>query len=211
MREILPGIFHWRTYHPDIDADVSSYYVEPTGIVLDPRLPEDGLAIFEGHAQPQQVVLTSGHHMGHAGQVAKAFGIPIRIPKQAAQELRRRGDVSFYDAHDELIPGMVTAIQVNVLTDDEFAIHFAVGRGALAVPDGITHYGGALGFPSDERLGAHPDRKKEGLKNRFRAQLERDFDALLFTHGEPLPHGAKTALREFVKSPVGHAEYGQAL
>jgi hypothetical protein len=211
MREIVPGIFHWRTYHPTLDADVSSYYVEPAGVVLDPRTPEEGMAAFDGRTPPQQIVATSGHHLRHAEEFAKFFDIPIRVPSEAAENVRRRPRVAPYDAHDELIPGMVTAIHIDVLAADEYAIHFAVSGGVLAVADAILHYGDALAFPRDELLGAHPQRVKDGVKNRFRAQLERHFDTLLFAHGDPIAHDAKTALREFVKSPVGYPEFGQAL
>jgi hypothetical protein len=70
---------------------------------------------------------------------------------------------------------------------------------------------GALGFFSDSLLGAHPDRVKEGLKQAFHGLLDRDFDHLLFAHGEPVIGGGKAALRDFATSPVGHEDFGQAL
>jgi hypothetical protein len=60
MQEIFPGVFHWSAFHEPIRANVSSYYVQPAGVVIDPKLPEEGLEAMPG--TPQQVVLTSGHH-----------------------------------------------------------------------------------------------------------------------------------------------------
>jgi hypothetical protein len=65
-----------------------------------------------------------------------------------------------------------------------------------------------LGFLADEDLGAHPVRKKQGLKDALRGLLLRDFDALLFAHGAPLLDDGKGALRQFVELPVEHPEYG---
>ena len=41
-----------------------------------------------------------------------------------------------------------------------------------------------------------------------RGLLERDFEHLLFAHGEPLVGGGKSALRDFVAKPVGEPDFG---
>ena len=33
--ELLPGLYHWTAFHPGIGSRVSSYYVEPAGVVID--------------------------------------------------------------------------------------------------------------------------------------------------------------------------------
>jgi hypothetical protein len=43
VHEIAPGIFHWTAVHRDIGIEVSSYYVEPAGLLVDP-LDIDALA-----------------------------------------------------------------------------------------------------------------------------------------------------------------------
>lgn len=75
MRELSPGVYHWSTFHEPIGADVSSYFVEPAGIVIDPKEPEEGLDALP--SRPSQVVLTSGHHDRDSQRFADAFGIPI--------------------------------------------------------------------------------------------------------------------------------------
>jgi hypothetical protein len=208
MREIFPGVFHWSTFHEPIGTRVSSYYVQPAGIVIDPKIPEEGLDALP--APPQQVVLTIGLHHRDAPRFAEAFGIPIRVSREGAERLVGRLEVEPYTAHDELAPG-VTAIHIDKLAPDEYALHLAAGDGAIAFADGLIHYGGALGFVPDELIGDKATEVKEGLKDAFRGLLTRDFDHLLFAHGDPLIGGGKEALRKFVESPVGHEDFGQTL
>jgi hypothetical protein len=208
MREAIPGIFHWTTFHESIGARVSSYYVEPAGIVIDPKVPEEGLGALPG--TPQQVVLTTGLHDRDAQRFADAFDIPIRASSEAAERLGDALAIEPFNDGDEVAPG-VTAIVIDVLCPDECALHIAVGDGAIAFADGLIRYGDALAFVPDDLLGAHPDRVKEGLKQAFLGLLTRDFDHLLFAHGEPLIGGGKAALRDFATSPAGHEDFGQAL
>jgi hypothetical protein len=208
MHEIFPGVFHWSAYHEPIRARVSSYYVQPAGIVIDPKLPEGGLEALPG--QPHQVVLTIGLHHRDAPRFAEEFGIPIRASREAAERLRGRLEVEEFTDGDEVAPG-VTAIHIGKIAADEGALHIAVGEGAIAFADGLIHYGGALGFVPDELIGDDPNGVKQGLKDAFRGLLTRDFAHLLFAHGDPLVGGGKAALREFTESPVGHEDYGQAL
>jgi hypothetical protein len=210
MREILPGVFHWTTFHEPIGAQVSSYYVAPAGIVVDPKVPEEGFDALPD--APQQVVLTSGLHHRDAAPFAERYGIPVRASREAARRLGDRLAVAPFTAGDEVAPG-VTAIQIGKLCPDEDALHIAAGEGdgggAIAFADGLTRYGGALGFVPDALLGDDPQGVKDGLKEAFRGLLVRDFDHLLFAHSEPLVGGGKAALRAFVESPVGHEDYGQ--
>jgi hypothetical protein len=207
MREIFPGVVHWSMFHDPIGMRVSSYYVQPAGIVIDPKLPEAGLTL---PVRPQQVVLTSGLHHRDAALVAEQFGIPIRAPREAVQRLGGSLEVETFSQGDEIAPGVI-AIRIGRLCDDEYALHIAVDKGAIAFADGLHRYGEALGFFSDDLLGDDPKAVKEGLKQAFHGLLERDFDHLLFAHGEPLVGGGKAALREFVTSPVGHEDFGQAI
>lgn len=197
MRELFSGVYHWTAFHQPINSRVSSYYVQAAGVVIDPKLPEEGLETLPG--TPQQVLLTSGHHDRDAERIAEHFGIPIRTSREAADYLGGKLQVEPFGDGDEVAPG-VTAIHIGNLSDDEGAFHIAVADGAIAFADGVVRYGGRLGFVPDELIGEHPDQVKEGLKNAFRGLLNRDFENLLFAHGDPLVGGGKSALREFANS-----------
>jgi hypothetical protein len=211
MREIFPGVQHWTAFHPAIQAHVSSYYVESSGVLIDPMVPEEGLEAVVGDGPlPQQVVLTSGNHARDADRFADAFGIPIRASVEGKERLGDALDVEIYDSHEEVAPG-VQAIHVGILSPDEYALHLTATEGAIALADGANHYAPTLAFFPDELLGDDPEEIKEGLKRRMLTLLERDFEHLLFAHGEPITKHGKTALRDFVTSPVGHEDFGQVL
>jgi hypothetical protein len=195
VREILPGVFHWTAFHKPIGTEVSSYYLQSAGIVLDPKVPEDGLETLPG--RPLQVVLTSGHHARDAQVFADEFEIPIRASIEAAEHLGGALAVETFANGEEVAPG-VTAIHIGELSDDEGALHLAIGDGALAFADGINAYGDELGFFSDELLGDDPASVKTGLRRAFSGLLTLDFDHLLFAHGQPVIGGGKAALRDFV-------------
>ncbi len=208
MNEIVPGIFHWSTFHDFIKMDVSSYFVAPAGIVIDPKVPADGLDALPG--RPEQVVLTSGLHTRDAHVFADNFGIPIRVSREAAERIGDELDVEPFTEGDEVAPG-VTAIKIGALCPDEDALHIAVDKGAIVFADGLIRYGGALGFVPDNLLGDDPARVKTGLMQAFQGVLTREFDHLLFAHGDPLVGGGRAALREFVTSPAGNEDFGNVL
>lgn len=202
MREIFPGVRHWTTFHPGIRADVSSYYVEPAGVLIDPMVPDEGLDAFGEGPLPRQVVLTSGNHTRDAERFAQAFRIPIRVSAEGRQRIGDALEVELYDAREEVAPG-VQAIHVGVLSPDEYALHLTATEGALALADGAVHYGAALAFVPDELIGDDPGDVKDGLRRRFLTLLDRDFDHLLLAHGDPIVGHGKQALRDFATSPAG--------
>ena len=208
MREIFPGVLHWTAFNDNINARVSSYYVEPAGVLIDPMLPDEGVRAFVGRTQPQQVVLTSGNHARDADRFAEAFGCPIVTSSEGAERIGGALSVETYADGDDVAPG-VRAVRIGVLSPDEYALHITVTEGALAIADGVNHYADSLGFFSDDLLGDDPAAVKDGLKRRFRTLLERDFEHLLFAHGDPIIGNGKTALREFATSSAGHESYGQ--
>src|SRR5947209_20333741 len=115
MRELLPGLFHWTTFHEPIGADVSSYYVQPAGIVIDPKVPVEGFEALPG--EPQQVVLTSGHHHRDAAQFAERYGIPITASRPATERMAEFLSVDTYTEVDEVAPA-VTGIHIVKLHAD---------------------------------------------------------------------------------------------
>jgi hypothetical protein len=74
--------------------------------------------------------------------------------------------------------------------------------GALALADGLVHYGGGVRFVSDNLMDDPPGTKR-GLVASFEELLDVDFDTLLFAHGEPIVGGGKDALRDFLATDPG--------
>jgi hypothetical protein len=210
MDQILPGIHHWSAFHEGIRRRVHSYYVEPAGALIDPMVPEEGLDAFAGMTTPQQALMSNRLHFRESDRFREAFGCVVRASAPGMDDLEGR-DVRPFWFGDEVAPGVV-AVEIGKLCPDETAFHVTHADGAIAFGDALVHPPGApLAFVADDLMGAHPVRVKQGLKDAFRGLLLRDFDALLFAHGEPLVDGGKRRLRRFVEEPTEHPEFGPYL
>lgn len=198
MREILPGVWHWTTEHPDIHQDVSSYYLEDAGAVLDPLLPEGGTDAF-GDWAVQQVILTNRLHTRHAPDLHDRFGSAIRVPRAGLSHFQGKAfAVEPYDPGDEIAPG-VRSLELAAISPDDGVLHIHTGRGALHFADGLLNVGGELALMPDELMD-DPEQVKEKTFARLRELLECDFDALLFAHSDPIPSGGRDQLAAFVDS-----------
>ncbi|MEA2438869.1 MAG: hypothetical protein QOH76_293 [Thermoleophilaceae bacterium] len=198
MQEIAPGIFHWITFHSGIGMQVCSYYVEPAGVVIDPMVPDEGLEVFDGHERPQQALLTIRHHYRGCDAFVERFGLTVVCARSGLHEFEGTDrQVEGFGDGDEVAPGIV-AVVTDAISPDDTTFVIAHGGGALAFGDGLVRPpGGPLGFVPDNLMD-EPEKTKEGLINAYRGLLKRDFDTLLFAHGEPLVGGGHAALKEFV-------------
>ena len=198
MREILPGVHHWTGIHPKIRQPVSSYYVEPVGLLIDPLVPREGIEWFESRP-PRQVVLSNRHHYRQSDRFVEAFGCTVRCSEPGLHEFDDGRNVQGFAFGEEIAPG-VTAIEVGAICPDDTALQIAIGDGAILFADALTRPGGGeLAFVPDFLMGDDPGAVKAGLLDSFHELLELSFDSLLFAHGDPLIGGGKRALSEFAK------------
>ena len=195
MKEIGPGVHHWKARHPRIQVEVSSYYVEPAATLVDPLEPSEGLEWFESRTKPERILLTNRHHYRHSDRLADAFGCPVFCNENGLHEFEGGREVEGFAFGDTLADG-ITAVEVGVLCPEETALHIQVGDGFVALADSLTNYE-ELGFVSDNLLGEDPEAIKRGLLDSFRRLLELDFDGLLLAHGEPIAPGGKQRLQQF--------------
>jgi hypothetical protein len=198
MREIGPGVHHWKARHPRIQVEVSSYYVAPAATLVDPLEPSEGIEWFESRTKPERVVLTNRHHYRHSGCFAEAFGCPVLCNERGLHEFDDGREVEGFAFGDALAEG-ITALEVGVLCPEETALHIEVGDGFVSLADSLTNYE-ELGFVSDNLLGDDPEAIQSGLLDSFRRLVDLDFDGLLLAHGDPVVPGGKRALRRFVES-----------
>lgn len=207
VRLILPGIWHWTTIHPVHGIEISSYLLAEERVLIDPRVPDEGLDWFEGHGPPVAALLTNRHHYRDSGLFAERFGTRVLCNRAGAHEFTHGEVVELYDPGDEL-PGNVLALEVGGICPDETAL-LARDHRAIAVADGLVRMpsDASLGFVPDELMD-DPARTKARLLDAYRAMLELDFDHLLLAHGHPVVGGAKEALRRFVSEPASAADPG---
>jgi len=200
-KEILPGLWHWTTLHPDIKVRVHSYLVERGQVVLDPLLPSGGIAWLRKRGPPEHVVLTTGLHSRHSLEIAEAFGCPVWVPRKGLRRLKPelRAHARGYGSGDRL-PGGLRAFAIGVLCPDEFALLLPKLK-AASVADGVIRRGkGPLTFVPDWLLADDPGgapRIKRGLRKSYARLAKQRWDHLLMAHGEPWLRGGRDALRAF--------------
>jgi hypothetical protein len=197
MVEILPGVWHWTAEHPTIRVEVSSHWVPEAGAVIDPLLPPDeGMEPF-WERPPECVLLSNRHHLRHAERFAEEFGATIECSRPGLHEFDDGPEVEGFEFGAEVAPG-IEALEVAAICPDETALWIRE-PGALVIADGIMHYGDELRFVSDALLGDAPEEVKRGLREAYSRLLDRDFDSLLFAHGDPIVGSGKEALLQFAE------------
>ena len=200
MNELLPGIFHWRVPHPDIQIDVDSYYVsalEPA-ILLDPLEPPEGVEWFRKRPAPAHIYLTNRLHDRHCQRFIEAFGVSVWCHEAGMHEFAGGSlKVTAY-RHDNELPGGVCALEVGVLCPEETALLIPTAGGVLLIGDAVINEEGHLGFVPDSLIGDDPPAIKRGLKAALLRICDQEaFDHLLFAHGDPIIGGGRNALRTF--------------
>ena len=198
MKEIAPGLFHWTVLHAKIQVDVSSYYLQDAGVLIDPLIPAAGLDAFP--APPRDILLTNRHHYRDSGRIAERYGCTVWCVENGMHEFTHGEEVRPFQFGD-ILPGNITAIEIASICPDETALYIPMGEGVVAAADGVIRMGeGPLCFVPEEYMGDDPESIKKGLKASYRHLLERDFEHLLLAHGQPWMGGAKEALRKFAEA-----------
>jgi hypothetical protein len=196
IEEILPGVHHWTQVHPRIQARVHSHLVEPSGTVIDPLVPDEGIDWFDGRGV-RRVVLSNRHHLRQAELFADRFDCSILCHESGLREFERGPLVEGFPFEAHLADD-VTALEMDAICSDDTALHIDAGDGALLFADAIVNRDG-LGFVSDSLIGDDPADVKRRVRERAATLCGRAFDHLLFAHSKPLIGGGKRALRRFAE------------
>lgn len=200
MRELIPGLYHWTTPHPNIGQDVSSYYFTDAATVLDPMVPPDGIASFDGLPTPEHVVLSCRHHDRDHARFVEAFGADFHVSEHGVHEYRGE-EVRAFAVGDEVVPG-ITAVANGPIAPDDSVLKIDVEGGALAFADSLINAGGRVGFVPDGLLGDDPEQVRADITAAVRGLLDtQEFEHLLFAHGDPVVGGGRDALVALVQNP----------
>lgn len=166
MRQILPGVYHWTTFHEGIQEDVHSCYLNAVSppVLIDPRVPGQGLEWFAKHGAPEHSYLTNRHHYRHSGRFADVFGTRVWCHEAGLHEFVRGEAVTPFQ-HGDRLPGNILALEVGALCPEETAFQIPVSDGIMAVGDAIIRdERGRLGFVPDFLMGEDPEEVKLGLQ-----------------------------------------------
>ncbi len=203
MREILPGVHHWETLHPQIEVYVSSYWLDDGGVLLDPLIPEDvGIDWFANRPEePGTVILTNRLHLRESVIFRETFGCPILVNSAGLRHFNDGQPVEGFDPPAAL-PGDVTALELGGICPDDTVLHIASKR-ALAFADGIVRGGsndsdGQLGFVPDSLMDDPPATKRALLDGLAALLEEVDFENVLLAHGAPLIGDGRERLQELL-------------
>ena len=201
MQEILPGVFHWTTPHPRIRIEVSSYWLDDAGVLIDPLVPaEGGLQWFAARPTPPTAVLLSNrHHYRDSGRFAETFGCSVHCNAAGLHEFGHGEVVEGFVPGDRL-PGGVPACEVGGICLDESAL-FMPEKRAIAFADGVVRIDAeAIGWVPDVLMDDPPGTKRALLAAYARLLEELDFDHVLLAHGDPLVGDGRALLEELVSS-----------
>lgn len=203
MREILPGVFHWTATHPKIHFEVSSYWLEDAGVLIDPLIPPDeGIEWFAGRGcAPAAIVLSNRHHYRETAELLERFEVPVYCVRQGMHEFTDGEPVTAFEFGDAL-PGGIATLEIGGLCPDEGALYLE-GRRAIVFADGVVRASqsdGPLGFVPDSLMDNPSETKRALLEAYGRVLDELDFDHVLMAHGGPVVGDGRVQLRAFVES-----------
>jgi hypothetical protein len=203
VQEVLTGVHHWTARHPKLHIEVSSYWLDGPGVVVDPLEPEDvGLDWFAARGTPPSAVLLSNrHHYRHAGRFAERFGCPVYCNRAGLHEFTHGEAVHGFELGDSL-PGGVVAHELGAICPDDTALHLPEQR-ALVIADGVVRGGphgqdGPLGFVPDSLMDDPLGTKRGLLASCERLLAELDFEHLLLAHGGPVIGDGRAQLQGLV-------------
>jgi hypothetical protein len=203
MQEILPGVFHWIARHPRIHMEVSSYWLEDSGVVIDPLVPErEGLDWFADRIlAPAAILLSNRHHYRDTDRFVERFGCSAYCNRLGLHEFSEGEAVQGFGIGD-LLPGGVLANELDAICPDDTALLLPEKR-AVVLADGVVRGGpytqdGPLGFVPDSLMD-DPRATKRGLLAACSSLLEElDFSHILLAHGGPVIGSGPERLQELV-------------
>ncbi len=198
MKEILPGIFHWTQSHPRIKIEVSSYFLKPERVLIDPLIPEEGLEWF-ADAPPENIYLSIRHHYRHCAEFSAGYGCTVWCVEQGLHEFTHGEPIRPF-AFGDTLPGNVRAIEIGSICPDEGTLYIEREGGCVVLADGCVRMDdGPLQFVPDSMLGDDPDAVKAGLKAAYRRLIDDfEFKHLLLSHGAPIIENGKAKLFAFI-------------
>ena len=214
MQKLTEGLWRWTARHPEwhpgeFGAEVACFAAQAgdTTLLIDPLLPPE----------PEPVLETIDATL--TGRLAILITIPyhVRSSEELWARYRDEAETTIHGHHgctkrlkDESafreidpgtpLPGGVTAHAIGKPRRYEMPFHLP-SHDALVFGDAVAETGGRLVVWAMDKVDAKVERfYRERFNPTLEPLLDLDFDAVLSTHGEPVLHGGKQALRKALKA-----------
>lgn len=193
IQEVLPGLYFWQAYSPEVKTELSSVAIRTgAGLVLVDPIPLAPAAMEElmGFGQPASIVLTNGNHERASAFFKQKFGVPI-IAHEAAQEDFKADQIV---REGEKIHGELEVVELAGFGSGEIALFSPTGPGVVMVGDALINVGshGFAPLPdkyrSDAKIGRGPLEKL----------LKFSFKVMTFAHGLPIASAGRERLQNIL-------------
>ena len=198
MEEIVPGLYHWTTEHPNLGQPVGSHYLTAAATVIDPMVPPEGIAAVRALGPVEHVVLSCRHHDRDHAEFVREFGATFHVSEAGAGEYAGE-DLSPYRIGEAIVPGVVARANGPIAPDDT-VLELDVEGGALLFADSLLSDGGHLRLMPDRLLGEDADEVRGRIIDALEALLDTEFAHLLFAHGDPVIDSGHQRLADFVQN-----------
>jgi len=214
MQNLTEGLWRWTARHPDwhpgeFGAEVACFAAQAgdTTLLIDPLLPSDPEPVLQAVdatlADRLAILITIPYHVRSSEELWRRYrnqaDTSIHGHPACAKRLSDRSGFRPIETDQEL-PGGVTAHRIGKPRRHETPLHLPSHR-ALVFGDAVAEWEGRLRVWTADRVDAKVERfYRERFNPTLEPLLDLDFDAVLPTHGEPVPNGGKRALGEALKA-----------
>jgi glyoxylase-like metal-dependent hydrolase (beta-lactamase superfamily II) len=213
VRELQPGLWHWRAAHPDWSSDepweeeVSSYAVDDGERVLlfDPLAVPSEIVDLAAKREPV-IVLTAPWHERDARELAERLGAPVYAPPaDTAEDLMQKYGVTAEQAGDGspdlgwlrsgsteahwLTAGDRLPLGIEVFSGREHndLVLWIESHRAVVAGDSLADFGDGIAIQAEWlRKGVTREQVADGL----RPLLDRPVELVLPAHGAPTDRAA---------------------
>ena len=196
LRELIPGLLHYRVHDERIDFPSEAFVVATaTGVVLVDPLPLDD-ATFARLGGVEAIILGVSSHQRSAWRYRRLTGALVHAPR-GAEGLDEPPEAMYGDG--DRLPGGLRAIHAPGPSDAHHVLYLAQGPGVLLLGDlMVRDADGTARFLADDHMS---DRSR--ARQSARRLLEYRFDILAFGHGEPIARGGRQAFEDLLKADSG--------
>jgi hypothetical protein len=208
-QQLTDGLWRWTARHPEwhpgeFGSEVASFALlaGDETILIDPLLPPDPqpvLHLIESQlADRLAILITIPYHVRSSEQIREHFHRDAEVTiwghRACAKRLSRKAGFHAFAPGDEL-PGGAEAFRIGKPRRFEAPL-LLPSHSALAFGDAVAEVDGKLVVWSGERV---DDKVTAFYRERFnptlKPLLERDFDRVLVTHGQPVLANGKAELK----------------